>query len=346
MTSPKSDSKPSAADARNQLERVLANPAFMANAQRKALLRHLVEEGLAGRAEKLKGFAVAVAVFDRDGRFDAQTDPVVRLEARRLRRDLDIYYGTAGADDPVRITIPKGAYVPCFEWQVGKGSVAPSGLETPAETAAAPSDTTNGAPLATTAEAADHARDKPSERGFRHLVIPTLVGIALMLGAAVGWLWNQRLNESAETATVDPQEHGATVIVLPFEALSTAADDQFLAVGLAQQLISDLMPFAGLKLYSAPASSRQSPSADPTDIGRALSVAYVVRGSVRSGPTAVRVSVQLVDAKTGEVLWSETYDRPLTPDDLLDVQADLAAQIATRLGPASTTISSGSWGRR
>ena len=126
MTSPKSDSKPSAADARNQLERVLANPAFMANARRKALLRHLVEEGLAGRAEKLKGFAIAVAIFDRDGRFDAQTDPVVRLEARRLRRDLDIYYGTAGADDPVRITIPKGAYVPCFEWQpVGKGAVAP-----------------------------------------------------------------------------------------------------------------------------------------------------------------------------------------------------------------------------
>ena len=331
MTSPKSDSKPSAADALNQLERVLANSAFMANAQRKALLRHLVEEGLAGRAEKLKGFAIAVAIFDRDGRFDAQNDPVVRLEARRLRRDLDIYYGTAGADDPVRITIPKGAYVPCFEWQqVGKGAVAPSSL----------------APLGTTAEAADHARGKPSERGFRHLVIPTLVGIALMLGAAVGWLWNQRLNESAETATVDPQEHGATVIVLPFEALSTAADDQFLAVGLAQQLISDLMPFAGLKLYSAPASSRQSPSADPTDIRRALSVAYVVRGSVRSGPAAVRVSVQLVDAKTGEVLWSETYDRPLTPDDLLDVQAELAAQIATRLGPASTTISSGSWGRR
>ena len=135
------------------------------------------------------------------------------------------------------------------------------------------------------------------------------------------------------------------MIVLPFEALSTAADDQFLAVGLAQQLISNLMPFAGLKLYSAPASSRQSPSADPTDIGRAPSVAYVVRGSVRSGSGTVRVSVQLADPTNGQVLWSETYDRPLTPDDLLDVQADLAAQIATRVGLASTTNSSGSWGR-
>ena len=85
------------------------------------------------RPERLKGFAIAVAVFGRDETFDAQADPVVRLEARRLRRDLDIYYGTAGAYDPVR------AYVPRFTWQVGKGAVAPSGLETPAETAAAPS---------------------------------------------------------------------------------------------------------------------------------------------------------------------------------------------------------------
>ena len=136
----------------------------------------------------------------------------------------------------MRITIPKGAYVPCFEWQVGKRA---GGLE--AETEAAPSDTTAGAPLATTAEAADHARGKTSERGFRHLVIPTLVGIAMMFAAAAGWVWNQRLNERAETSTVDPQEHDATVIVLPFEDLSTAADDKFLAVGLVQQLISDLM---------------------------------------------------------------------------------------------------------
>ena len=67
-------------------------------------------------------------------------------------------------------------------------------------------------------------------------------------------------------------------------------------------------------------------------MGQHLPVAYVVNGSVRSDEGRARVSAELFDAKSGQVLWSETYDRPLTPDNLLDVQGDLAAQIATRLG--------------
>ena len=122
------------------------------------------------------------------------------------------------------------------------------------------------------------------------------------------------------------------MIVLPFEALSAEADDRFLAAGLSQQLITDLMRFAGLKLYSVPASFRQSPTADPVDVGRHLSVAYVVKGSLRSVAGALRLSVSLVDSGSGQVLWSETYDRPLTPESVLEVQADLAARIATRLG--------------
>ena len=69
-------------------------------------------ETLAGRGESLKGYAIALAVFGRGASFDPQADPVVRLEARRLRRDLDSYYMEAGQYDPVRISIPKGSYVP------------------------------------------------------------------------------------------------------------------------------------------------------------------------------------------------------------------------------------------
>ena len=54
-------------------------------------------------------------VFGRDDSFDPQTDPVVRLEARRLRRALEHYYLTAGRDDPIRIEIPKGGYAPVCE---------------------------------------------------------------------------------------------------------------------------------------------------------------------------------------------------------------------------------------
>lgn len=107
-----------AADAvRAQLDRILASPSFGATPKRRALLRHLVEETLVGRGELLKGFTIAVAVFDRDASFDSKTDPVVRLEARRLRTEIDAYYGTTGAGDPLQISIPKGHYRPSFAWR-------------------------------------------------------------------------------------------------------------------------------------------------------------------------------------------------------------------------------------
>ena len=82
--------------------------------RRRAFLRYLVEETLAGHADGLKGYSLGLAVFGREGTFESQSDPVVRLEARRLRRDLDSYYVDAGARDPVRITIPKGQLRPAF----------------------------------------------------------------------------------------------------------------------------------------------------------------------------------------------------------------------------------------
>lgn len=102
-------------EVRARLARLLADKNFPATAKRRAMLRFVVEETLAGRARELKGFTIATAVYGRDDSFDPKTDPVVRLEARRLRNDLNSYYVGAGADDPVRISIPKGGYVPEFE---------------------------------------------------------------------------------------------------------------------------------------------------------------------------------------------------------------------------------------
>jgi hypothetical protein len=115
---------PSPEAVREQLQRVVDSPVFEASERRKRFLRYVVEEMLAGRADRLKGYAIATAVFDRDDTFDPQTDPVVRLEARRLRRALEHYYLTAGRDDPIRIEIPKGGYTPICERQ-GSASGTP-----------------------------------------------------------------------------------------------------------------------------------------------------------------------------------------------------------------------------
>ncbi len=77
-------------------------------------LRYVVEETLAGRAERIKAYSIALEVFGRDDSFDAQSDPVVRVEAGRLRRALERYYLTGGNRDRILITIPKGGYVPTF----------------------------------------------------------------------------------------------------------------------------------------------------------------------------------------------------------------------------------------
>ncbi|UCF19074.1 MAG: hypothetical protein JSU87_14255 [Gemmatimonadota bacterium] len=81
------------------------------------LLRFVVEETLAGRAKRLKGYTIATQVFGRGNDFDAALDPIVRIQAGRVRRALERYYLVAGGRDPIRIDIPKGGYVPRFTRQ-------------------------------------------------------------------------------------------------------------------------------------------------------------------------------------------------------------------------------------
>jgi hypothetical protein len=85
------ETQPSPDEIRAQLNRILAGPTLQANPRRRELLRFIVEEALARRADRLKGFTIALAVFGRKDDFDAQGDPIVRVEVRRLRRDLDSY---------------------------------------------------------------------------------------------------------------------------------------------------------------------------------------------------------------------------------------------------------------
>ena len=100
---------------RAQLGHILASRAFDASRRNRAFLRFIVEESLAGRADRIKAYTIATSVLGRDEAFDPQADPIVRIEASRLRRSLERYYLIAGQDDPVRIDIPKGGYVPSFQ---------------------------------------------------------------------------------------------------------------------------------------------------------------------------------------------------------------------------------------
>ena len=94
------------------LERILASGDFDGSPRSRAFVRFIVEETLAGRQDGLTQAAIAVKVFGRREDFDPTIDPIVRIQAGRLRRSLERYYLLTGADDPVRIELPRGGYVP------------------------------------------------------------------------------------------------------------------------------------------------------------------------------------------------------------------------------------------
>jgi TolB-like protein/Flp pilus assembly protein TadD len=80
-------------------------------------LEYLVNETLAGRGERLKGYNIALEVFDRPETFDPIVHPLVRIEAARLREKLREYYDADGKGDPIRIDLPKGKYTPQIEFR-------------------------------------------------------------------------------------------------------------------------------------------------------------------------------------------------------------------------------------
>jgi TolB-like protein len=100
---------------RATLARILHSPGFDATPRSRRFLTYIVEETLCGRSDRIKAFAIATDVFGRGADFDAHSDPIVRLEAGRLRRALEHYYQQAGLEDALVIGIPKGSYVPSFE---------------------------------------------------------------------------------------------------------------------------------------------------------------------------------------------------------------------------------------
>ena len=101
---------------RRQLERILHSGPFLQSRRRQRFLEYLVKETLAGRSDRLKGYTIALEVFDRPETFDPTVYPLVRIEAARLREKLREYYGTDGQGDPIHIDLPKGTYTPQIEF--------------------------------------------------------------------------------------------------------------------------------------------------------------------------------------------------------------------------------------
>lgn len=97
------------------LQRIMAHELMRKSPKLQAFLTYVVDETLAGRGERLKAYSIAIAALGKHTAFDPALDPIVRVEASRLRRALNAYYASDGKDDQLRITMPTGSYRPIFE---------------------------------------------------------------------------------------------------------------------------------------------------------------------------------------------------------------------------------------
>jgi hypothetical protein len=114
----KDDGRPPPGEVMAALDRVCASAAFRRAPKLTSFLRFVVEATLSGRGKRLKGYTIGVEALGRPESFNPQLDPIVRVEAIRLRTALAHYYEGAGAADPVAIELSRGRYAPDFSYRL------------------------------------------------------------------------------------------------------------------------------------------------------------------------------------------------------------------------------------
>ena len=291
---------PTAEEIREELARILSDAAFSGSKRLQRFLTFLVEESLAGRGPALKAYTIALEVFARKPDFDPQHDPIVRVEAVRLRRRLDSYYLANQHKCTLRIDLPKGGYAPVFSYMAGLS-----------ELAQAPRPALNKDPrhkpailvLPLTALNDDCA-------GLKYL--PQSLGeeIAIALG---------RFEDL--TVIPAPQSHAGKNYQEPAWELADLLGARFILYGSIQEAAP------GARKTDSPAPMPLSPLSP-----LAIEDAKNAPPPPAEGACAVRVRLYLVDAHTRSSLWAEKFDRVFSAEEPFKMLDDLAVQVAMTVG--------------
>jgi TolB-like protein len=168
-----------------------------------------------------------------------------------------------------------------------------------------------------------------------------IIGASLAVAAAViiaaAWLYiaGDRTAQQKSFSNGSLSEVSAkSVAVLPFESISSSKDDGYFADGVQDEILNNLAKIAQLKVISRTSvmQYRADAKRDMRQIAFALGVANVLEGTVRREGNRVRVSAQLVDARSDNAVWADSYDRDLT--DIFTIQSEVAQTIAGKLSAA------------
>lgn len=289
----------------DQLDRILASNEFEASERNRNFLRFVVTETLAGRQDRLKAYTVATAVMERPDDFDPQSDPVVRIEAGKLRRALERYYLGAGRDDPIFINIPKGSYAPTLEARH---------RPLPASDGAPPSDPRTG------------------RRPYLSRPLGGAIALLVLTCFILGLFVASRVQtpELANSEKPNPAVRlYPTIFVTSFEA--TPDESRYLAQGLTEEIIGGLVRYNNLSVFAADMGADHGSMQDIRQAADERRADFILTGRVEVADGQMRLQTALLDAADGHYLWSDSLQQPLGTLHTFDLQGRIADRITETL---------------
>jgi TolB-like protein len=299
---PLDEHSPKIEDVLQQMERILASNEFHSPDRGRKFFQFVVTETLEGRSQFLKAFTIANEIFGRQSSFDAQNDPVVRIEAGRIRRALERYYLVAGQSDAIVITIPKGGYVPHFEITQGV-RLGKQSQPDPRRVDAPPSG--------------DGRRYR--KRWVAGLVIGTLVAVSFGCIYFIAMPTAFKLQPDAgglpATAASAP-----IVMVGMFQSDDPDGSASDIAQALRDEVIGQLATFKDIVVV-----------ADPSKADYGNGSGYNLQGSVQRDGDKLRSILRLVRRADAAVVWANNYDADLRVRSILQIQADIGQEIAVAI---------------
>jgi adenylate cyclase len=312
---------------REQVTRILGGADFRHAERLRRFLLFIVEETLCGRGDRLKAYSIALAVFDRGATFDPQLDPIVRVEAGRLRRALEHYYVTEGAYDRVLIGVPKGGYVPRFELRGSLGddlSQVDDGA-CQGEDEAHTSDKHDPAPrpMALTV-------DRLRWLGLHWKAIAAIVTAGLVALVAAAFYLPARANSTDAAAPI--------LLVLSFRPLADPSASMQIAAELSSSIVDLVASGTGLQVMGRETTGWGQPGTTLSGLRHDYGLTHILEGDVIARSGQLTVLARLVDTRTNTVIWVRRYDQPaLAP--LASVEADLSSRLLTTLGRSTLHVS-------
>jgi TolB-like protein/Tfp pilus assembly protein PilF len=178
---------------------------------------------------------------------------------------------------------------------------------------------------------------RPRSRSRVRPVGLTLIVLSLILGGGLFWRYQNATDTpaappapatAASVAIAAPNER--SIAVLPFVDMSAEKNQEYMSDGIAEELLNLLAKIPQLRVISrSSAFSFKGQNLDIPEIGKRLNVAHILEGSVRKSGNKLRITAQLIDARSDLHQWSETYDRTL--DNIFAVQDEIAAAVVAQL---------------